>query len=257
MIIEIVFYKIGKILVTLYSFFAFRINILIEEKIPSGPKIFVANHPSTTDPFLMLILAKCQVSILIKGKIFEIPFFGKILKFSGHIPVLNDKGYLALEKARLLLKNERSVVIFIEGGVSPSETSYHKPKTGAARLALISGCPIVPVGFSLVYPKLKIVETRIKDGAERACWYTKGPYTATIGKKMHFHGNIEDRDYVRLISQKIMKRVEGLAKMSRKRLILKERQIGFSQNPQNFFMVRNQILSVCSQVLLFIGITSR
>lgn len=188
---------------------AFKLDVKRKEELPSGPKIYVANHPSTTDPFLTLFLVREQVCILIRGSIFEIPLFGLLLKHSGHIPVLENNGALAYQQAKEILLKGKSVVLFIEGTTSPSDCSYHRPKTGAARLALETGLPVVPIGFSLIHQNIK----RLKS----ACWYFTGPYSITIGKPMFIETKADCAD-AHSISQQIMNEVVGLAEEGKERL---------------------------------------
>lgn len=214
--IERIFYKLGKYFVYFYSFLAFNIDLKKSEKFPLGPKIFVANHPSTTDPFLTLIIAKEKVSILIKESLFKIAIFGFILKHSGHIPVNSKSGNSAFEKAKSTLLKGKSVVVFVEGNLSPSGSEYLKPKTGAARLSLTTGAPIVPIGVSLLHEKLKNLRTK----NEFSLWYLRGPYAITIGKSFRLKGKVDDFDFVRRESLKIMNEITKLVAESKVRLAL-------------------------------------
>ncbi len=209
MLKEKLLYKLGKILVKGYCFLAFKIDVKRQEELPFGPKIYVANHPSTTDPFLTLFLISEQVCILILGRIFSIPLFGLLLKHSGHIPVHENKGTLAYQQAKEILLKGRSVVLFIEGTTSPSDGGYHRPKTGAVRLALETGLPIVPIGFGLIYQNIRHLKS--------AHWYFTGPYSVTFGKQM-FIKTRSGCANIYSISQQIMNEVVGLAEESKKRL---------------------------------------
>lgn len=106
------------------------------------------------------------------------------------------------------------MVIFIEGGLSPSISEYYKPKTGAVRLSLITGAPIIPIGFSLIHEKLKTIHTE----NIKARWYIKGPYAITIGKALKPKGEVEDFDFVRFETQKIMAEIVKLVNESKIRL---------------------------------------
>lgn len=250
--IEKIFYKVGKYLITIYCFFAFDFNIKKNGKLPPGPKIFVANHPSTTDPFLMLILFKEQVSILITEVLFKVPVFGKCLKFCGQIPVIEGRGLLAFEKAKSLLTlKRRSIVFFIEGGISPEDHNIQRPKTGAVRLSLITGAPIIPIGFCLNKNNIKLIETKVDNNNEIGRWYLNGPYSITVGKPMYIKGNIEDHLFVRQISSQILEKINCLAEISRKRMEDKNKSViiplGIIKGQQvrmKFFPVFNQLVFI-------------
>jgi len=250
--IEKIVYKIGKYLIAVYCFFAFDFNIKKYGKLPRGPKIFVANHPSTTDPFLMLILFKEQVSILIGEELFKLSVFGKLLKLSGQIPVIKGNGLLALEKARTLQTlKKRNIVIFIEGSISLEDQSLQRPKTGAVRLALATGAPIIPIGFSLNKSNIKLIKTKVDNKYEIGEWYLTGPYSITIGKPLYLKGNIEDHEHVRQSSMQVMENINSLAEISRKRIVSKLKPgvipLGIIKSQQvrmKYFPVFNQLVFI-------------
>ncbi|MCL5090917.1 MAG: 1-acyl-sn-glycerol-3-phosphate acyltransferase [Patescibacteria group bacterium] len=217
---ETILYKLGKTFIKVYAVFAFKVKVKIEGKLPAGPKIYVANHPSTTDPFLSVILIKEQVRILVKGIIFQIPFFGFYLKHSGHIPVIPKQGAFALEKAKETLLRGQSLVIFIEGKISPDKGQFSKPKTGAVRLALQTGFPLIPLGLGLEQDKIKALKSKIKEIDEIGKWYFKGKYTITFGKPIYVKGDCEDRKNTVRLTNLVMKKVIHAAQESQKQLLL-------------------------------------
>lgn len=207
---ENIFYFLGRIIVKIYSLFAFKIKVHKQHKFPKGVKIFVANHPSTTDPFLLNILVKEKVSILISKRLFDFPFFGRYLKLAGHIPVDFENGRIAFENAKKKLKDGISVVIFMEGDVSQNN-EFQKPKTGAVRLAIETGAPIVPLSFSLDHSRVKYLNMDTSKESVLAHWYLKGPYEIIFGKHINLSGSLEDREFIKEQSKTIL---EGIFKMS-------------------------------------------
>lgn len=215
-------YGIGRILVSIFAGLALRMNVLWKIPRPTGPMILVANHPSTTDPALITTLVPQQTSILIKSVLFQVPLFGRSLRMSGHIPVFEGGGKAALEEAERLLRAGRTIVIFPEGEISPLEGGFKKPRTGAARLALSTGAPVIPVGIGLDPACMQIIETQVEGKPEPGTWYFHGPYAMTVGEPMVFNGSPENRELVREVSQQIMSQIITLAHESSDRL---------SQNP--------------------------
>ncbi len=129
-------YHLGRSLVAEYARWILKADIRQAAPLPEGPKILVANHPSTTDPAWVSVLVPEQATILIKEILFQVPLFGRSLRLSGHIPVGPGTGSRALEKAADLVRAGRTVVVFPEGEISPRKGGFQKAHTGAARLAL-------------------------------------------------------------------------------------------------------------------------
>ena len=161
-----ILYPISWFLVRIFALVMLRFQIQRHGKLPSGPVIYVANHPCATDAFLIHLLARKPLSVLITAKAFTVPVLGWFLHKMNEIPVPLEQGSLALDHALQHLKNGRSVVIFIEGHVSPPEGGFLPPRSGAAILALSSTAPVVPVGISLIRSRCMTLRSRITGGIE-------------------------------------------------------------------------------------------
>ncbi len=201
----------GRTAARLYGSMMLKVDIRRHAPLPKGAKIFAANHPTTTDPFLMLGVASEPVNILITEMCFKVPFLGRYLRAAGHVPVMDGNGRAAFEQAVKLLKAGHTVVVFPEGALSPLEGGVCPPHTGVARLALTTGAPVVPVGIHLQREGIYFRETTVDEKTEVARFYLHGPYAVTVGEPIHFEGNIEDRQYVRSVSERIMQRIVRLA----------------------------------------------
>lgn len=215
-----ILYGIGSKLVKLYSKVMFNMDVARRFNIPKGAKILVANHPTTIDPFILTSISNGQAAVLVKDILFDVPIFGKYLHMAGHIPVSKDSGKVAFEKALEKLKKGITVIVFIEGDLSEFLNKIKKPKTGAVRLALLSGKPIVPIGISIKEKNVRWIKSMIKGVQEWGKWYFKGPYALSIGKPIHFRGDIEDRNKVKHMSSWLGRKISGLAKESSNRLKL-------------------------------------
>ena len=148
MIVQRVLHLVSMTMVRVYAWLMLRMDVFWQAPFPAGPKLIVANHPSTTDPFYLGLLSHQPISLLIIESLFLIPVFGAFLRWSGHIPVVPGKGRAAFDAAHRRLLRGRSVAIFPEGDLSPAEGGCCRPRTGAARLALLTGVPIIPVGVT-------------------------------------------------------------------------------------------------------------
>ncbi len=213
-----ILYQMSLAVVRMFALVMLRFDLHRHGNLPSGPMIFVANHPSATDGFLIHMISQEKLNVLITAKAFSVPIFGWFLHKVQEIPVPLKQGSTALEQARLHLDKGRSVAIFIEGHISPPEGGFLPPRSGAAILALSTGIPVVPVGIFLHRERCHNIRSRITGGElSEARWYLRGPYAVTIGQPTHFEGNAEDREHVRRISETIMEKIRRLAYESERR----------------------------------------
>ncbi len=211
-------YELGRPLVNLGAQLLFNLDVAWHAAIPDGPKIIAPNHPSTTDPFLIAALFSEPVHTLIDERLFKVPGFGRFLHNSGQIPVVRQYGRLAYERARQYLETGQTVAIFPEGAISPLEGGVHPPHTGAARLALSTGAPIIPVGIHLQRERIHLIETEIEGKLEVGTWYLHGPYYITVGQPLYFNGSVENWDYVHESSECLMRHIIQLAGQSEQRM---------------------------------------
>jgi 1-acyl-sn-glycerol-3-phosphate acyltransferase len=113
---------------------------------PGGPYIFVSNHRSASDAFLMCVLPHVCVQIVNVWP-FRIPVLGLYAKFSGYLNIRTMTYEQFIEKATKLMSDGVSIIFFPEGTRSASRSlgNFH----GAAfRLALESKAPVVPLCIS-------------------------------------------------------------------------------------------------------------
>lgn len=210
--------RVGTTVVDTYMKMMLKRDVVQHTPFPQGAKIIAANHPGTADPFYILPLLAEPMHILITEMAFKAPLFGQYLRAAGHIPVLRDNGRAAFDTAVDLLRQGKTVGIFPEGALSPREGGLQKPRTGAARLALTAGVPLVPVGIALEPERMHYVDTTFGGISETARWYLNGPYAMTIGEAITLEGSIDDWDYVREASALILNRIGLLANESALRL---------------------------------------
>ena len=117
-----------------------------------GPKVFVANHMSALDTMLFpaLLLAKSDVTIVIKASLLDYPFFGTVLRAVDPIPVLRasprDDLKQVLTAGTDALKGNRSVMLFPQ---STRTVTFDRRQfnTMGAKLAARAGVPLVPIAL--------------------------------------------------------------------------------------------------------------
>ena len=218
MLIQKLLHLVSMTIVRLYAWLMLRLDVFWQAPFPAGPKLIVANHPSTTDPFYLGLLSSQPISLLIIESLFLIPILGAFLRWSGHIPVVPGQGRTAFDAAYRRLLRGRSVALFPEGDLSPQEGGFLPPRTGAARLALLTGVPIVPIGIYLPRERSRAIVSNVGGRHLTGYLYLRGRYGVTIGQAMHFQGNVEDRRQVAAVSQDIMQQIISLAQESERRV---------------------------------------
>lgn len=211
-----IFYPLSRAFLWTFATVMLRFDVKHQSILPTGPKLFVANHPSATDPFLIHLVSKEEMNVMITEKAFQVPFFGWFLRKVREIPVplSLSGGVAAIEQAGRRLESGSSVAIFIEGRISPEEGGFLPPRGGAARLALSANIPVVPVGIYLRRNWRLNIRSGISGEQTEAYWYLHGPYVITVGLPMHFHGGAENGKAVRNASDQIMTAVKILAEES-------------------------------------------
>jgi len=212
------FYASARGLIRAYARLTMKLDIQWQNALPPGPKLFVANHPSGTDPFLIHLASPHPVSVLISAKAFAVPLFGYYIRKARQIPVKPGQGSEVLEQARQMLESGNSVAIFPEGDFSPQGGGFQKPRTGAARLALATGVPVVPVGIALQNGWRYSITSNIGGRPTIGYWYLHGPYSMTVGSPMIFEGDVTDREQVGAATEEIMSQIMALATESERRL---------------------------------------
>jgi 1-acyl-sn-glycerol-3-phosphate acyltransferase len=118
---------------------------------PAGGVIIAANHLSWVDPFTLghfVYKAGRIPRFMAKESLFRLPVIGWIVRGADQIPVRRGErdGAAALSDAVEALRAGEAVLIYPEGTITRDPDWWPmQAKTGVARLALMSGAPIVPV----------------------------------------------------------------------------------------------------------------
>ncbi|MBW4095255.1 MAG: 1-acyl-sn-glycerol-3-phosphate acyltransferase [Acidobacteria bacterium] len=122
------------------------------DRLPRNQGFIVCpNHCTEIDPVVvghMLYDQNIMPHFLAKDSLFKIPIFGKVMAGAQQIPV--SRGGMgagaSLAVAREVLTDNGAIVIYPEGSLTRDPDLWlMKGHTGAARLALETGAPVVPV----------------------------------------------------------------------------------------------------------------
>lgn len=131
----------------------YRLRVRGLEQLPEGGFVLAANHTSNFDPWPLGIplLPHRQLRFMAKSELFN-PVLAPLLRAGGAFKVRRGEGDLdAMRTAAELAREGEIVVMFPEGtrkkkGLRKKHSA--RPHTGAARIALAAGVPLVPAAIT-------------------------------------------------------------------------------------------------------------
>ena len=138
---------------------------------PLVPRIYMTNHQSYFDIFALLAHVPVDFKFILKQELMRLPFLGPAMRRAGYIGIERKdprKAIESMKKAAETIKAGSSVIIFPEG--TRSVDGRLLPfKKGGFRLALKSGCDIVPVAISNSYRIVPKGSLKINKGTFHIC----------------------------------------------------------------------------------------
>ncbi|MET7808425.1 lysophospholipid acyltransferase family protein [Micromonospora chersina] len=203
-------YTIGKLIVAPTVRLAFRPHVEGLEHIPAtGGAIFAGNHLSVADELLLGTVVPRHLAFWAKSEYFngtgvKGAFSKFVLTGLGAIPVERAGGRAALsafDAAIPVLKAGDLVAVYPEGTRSPDGRLY-RGRTGAARLAVAAGVPIIPVGVTGT-DKAQPIGTRVPRPG-------RAKITIRFGKPLDFTGRSDDRTSLREMTDEMMAEIQKL-----------------------------------------------
>jgi 1-acyl-sn-glycerol-3-phosphate acyltransferase len=145
----------------------FRLQARGVENLPNdGGFVLAANHTSNFDPWPLgwPLWPKRQLYFMAKAELFN-PILGPPLRAGGAFPVRRgEQDIEAIEASVKLCREGKIVAMFPEGTRRAKgivKKFAHRPRTGAARIALVAKVPLVPAAIDGTdrlsrLPKLKV-----------------------------------------------------------------------------------------------------
>jgi 1-acyl-sn-glycerol-3-phosphate acyltransferase len=184
---------------------------------PEGPLIVAGNHLSYVDPIAhayFVVKAGRRPRFLAKQELFDNRLVGTVLRGVRQIPVdRGSGGRAALDEAVRALEAGEVVVIYPEGTTATTNPDFSpgRGRTGAVRLALRTGVPILPVatwGGQYVWRK-----------AGRQSLAFGRPLWLRAGSPVDLRGRADeaDRAAVRALTDELMAELGGLVDALRAR----------------------------------------
>jgi 1-acyl-sn-glycerol-3-phosphate acyltransferase len=147
----------------------YRVEVEGRANVPAGGCLIAANHDSSIDPALVALTTDRPIRFLARAGLWQ-PGLRRLFDALGGIPIRRGRGDLqALGRAARLLEKGELVAIFPQGTVLRFRDRPYR--RGAARLALATGAPIVPVrligtsaALSILPPRLGFPKLRVVVG---------------------------------------------------------------------------------------------
>jgi 1-acyl-sn-glycerol-3-phosphate acyltransferase len=144
----------------------FRLEANGLENLPDGAFVLAANHTSNFDPWPLgyPLWPRRQLYFMAKAELFN-PFLGPPLRAGGAFPVRRGEQDIEAIEASVKLCREGKIVAMFPEGTRRSKgivkKFQHRPRTGAARIALVANVPLVPAAIDGTdrlsrLPKLKV-----------------------------------------------------------------------------------------------------
>ncbi len=123
----------------------YRVELVGTEHVPAdGGCILAANHESIVDPFVLAVVTQREIRYLAKAELFRNRVLAAVFRSLGAFPIERGRGDVgAFAEAERLVRDGHVLGIFPQG-----TSKKHRPRPwhrGAARLALLTGAPLVPV----------------------------------------------------------------------------------------------------------------
>ncbi|GAA5199030.1 lysophospholipid acyltransferase family protein [Microbacterium jejuense] len=158
------FWPLAAIVIPLMGL-VFKIEVENGEKLPrEGAFVLAPNHVSEIDP-LVVAIAVWRMGraprFMAKESLFRVPVLGWVLRHTGMVPVSRATSAAAaratLESSETLVRHGRGVIVYPEGSLTREPDLWPmRGKTGAVRLAVAGGIPIIPMaqwGAQQVLPR--------------------------------------------------------------------------------------------------------
>jgi 1-acyl-sn-glycerol-3-phosphate acyltransferase len=209
--------KIHEELIKIYTngylrLFSLKCNLEGAYPLPAGAKIIAANHPNATDSFHLVPILSETPHFLMRSKLFSKPIIGWLLNQAGQIQVA-DNGITPFQQACKLLNQGQTIVIYPEGRLNP-RYEMMKVKSGAIRMALESGAPIIPLGIYILPEHVKDLRPYLNGHLSKGCWQTSG----TCHLRFGIPWNPYPHEKIHILSQQLMNRIYALVYETRKEL---------------------------------------
>ena len=175
---DLVYPPVISIVKGVWKYLGFKFDFQGQENVPrKGGAILAINHTSYLDFALAgtaALPAKRYVRFMAKKEIFDNKIAGPLMRGMHHINVDRSNGSASFVAALRALKSGEIIGIFPEGTISTS-FEIKGLKSGAVRLAIGAGVPIIP---TIVWGGQRVYTKGVKPSFKRA----HAPVTVSFGE---------------------------------------------------------------------------
>jgi 1-acyl-sn-glycerol-3-phosphate acyltransferase len=179
---DLVYPPVVVILKAFWKYLGLRFDFHGEENLPrEGGAILAMNHVSYLDFALIgtaALPANRWIRFMAKKELFDNKVAGPLLRGMHHISVDRSSGSASFSTALRALEAGECVGIFPEGTISVS-FELKEFKSGAVRLAIGAGVPVVP---AVVWGSQRLWTKKVKRDLKR----NKFPISVSFGQPLHF-----------------------------------------------------------------------
>ena len=203
-------YTIGKLTVGNAMMIGWRPHVEGLEHIPrTGGAVFAGNHLSVADELFLGSVVPRHLAFWAKSEYFDGTgargwLTRSLLNGLGAIRVERGGGRAALtafDGAIPVLRSGDAVAVYPEGTRSPDGRLY-RGRTGAARLAVAAGVPLVPVGV--------LGTDKVQPIGQPYPKPFRGKVTIRFGKPIETAGRADDRTSLRALTDELMAEIQKL-----------------------------------------------
>ncbi len=143
----------------------YRLEVVGADRLPvTGPMVIAPNHDSVLDGIILGAAISRELRFLAKAELWQSRLLGWVLDGLGAVGIKRGNGdQLALVRVRQSLEAGQAVAIFPQGTIH-GDRLWHR---GAARMALVTGAPLVPVRLvgtaralslgRMSFPRLRVI----------------------------------------------------------------------------------------------------
>ena len=179
---DLVYPPVISIVKGVWKYLGFKFDFQGQENVPrKGGAILAINHTSYLDFALAgtaALPAKRYVRFMAKKEIFDNKIAGPLMRGMHHINVDRSNGSASFVAALRALKSGEIIGIFPEGTISTS-FEIKGLKSGAVRLAIGAGVPIIP---TIVWGGQRVYTKGVKPSFKRA----HAPVTVSFGEPISY-----------------------------------------------------------------------
>jgi 1-acyl-sn-glycerol-3-phosphate acyltransferase len=184
---DLVYPPVIVLIKTFWKYLGFKFDFEGEENIPrKGAAILAINHTSYLDFALAGTAAlpvKRYVRFMAKKELFDNKVAGPLLRGMHHINVDRSNGAASFVTALKALESGEIIGIFPEGTISTS-FEIKQLKSGAVRMAIAAGVPIVP---TIVWGGQRVFTKGVKPSFKRS----KVPISVVFGAPISYSADTD------------------------------------------------------------------